>query len=128
MYSGMKYTGVIIQESLTDQEILDKLHVVRTKIEEVTPAHQTPWVKTWILHTVEIEDEDADKWAEWLSVHIDNSHDHPWYVDYKNDKFHYIIFPGKIFKVDLSNPTLYKDAENYGVSVGIPPHQLDWKL
>lgn len=120
------YIGTIIQESLTDQEILDKLHVVRTVIEEVTPRHKTPWVKTWILHTVEIEEEDAEKWAVWLSEHIDNTHDHPWYVDFKNDKYHYIVFPNKIFKIDLSDPREYKEAKEYGISVGIPYYQVDF--
>ncbi len=124
----MIYIGTIIQESLTDQEILDKLHVTRTIVEEVTPEHQTPWVKAWILHTVEIEEEGADKWAEWLSSHIDNSHDHPWYVDYKNDKFHYVIYPGKIFKIDRTNAEENHKAQEYGKSKGIPPHQLDWEL
>ncbi len=122
------YTGVIIQESLTDQLILDKLHVTRTVVEEVTPKHNTPWVKAWILHTVEIEEEDADKWAEWLSNHIDDSHDHPWYADFRNEKFHYVIYPGKIFKIDRTKPDENKDAVDYGKSVGIPSHQLDWEL
>lgn len=124
----MIYTGTIIQESLTDQAILDKLHVTRTVVEEVTPDHNTPWVKAWILHTVEIEEEDADRWAEWLSQNIDNSHDHPWYVDYRNDKFHYVIYPGKIFKIDRTNEPQNREAQEYGRSVDIPPHQLDWEL
>lgn len=122
------YTGVIIQESLTDQLILDKLHVTRTVVEEVTKKHNTPWVKAWILHTVEIEEEDADKWAEWLSDHIDNSHDHPWYADYRNEKFHYVIYPGKIFKMDRTNKEENKKAQEYGKSKGIPEYQLDWEM
>ncbi len=122
------YTGVIIQESLTDQDILDKLHITRTRIEEVTPRHNTPWVKAWILHTVEIEEEDADMWAEWLSRHIDNSHDHPWYADFKNDKFHYVIYPGKVFKIDRSDTGQNREAQEYGKSVGIPEYQLDWEI
>lgn len=124
----MNYIGVIIQESLTDQEMLDKVHILRTVVEEVTPEHQTPWVKTWILHTVVIEEAEADKWAEWLSNNIDDSHDHPWYVDYKNDLFHYVIFPGKIFKIERTNVSQNKEAQNYGKSVGIPAHQLDWEI
>ena len=122
------YTGTIIQESLVDQLILDKLHVTRTVVEEATPRHNTPWVKAWILHTVEIEEEDADKWAEWLSKNIDNSHDHPWYVDYKNEKYHYVIFPGKIFKIERKNKEQNKKAVNYGLAVGIPEYQLDWEM
>ena len=34
-----------------------------------------------------------------------------------NNKFHYIIFRNKIFKIDLSNPK-YREAMEYGISLG----------
>jgi len=33
---------------------------------------------------------------------------------------------GKIFKVDLQNPILYRDAKQYGISFGIPEYQVDF--
>ncbi len=42
-----------------------------------------------------------------------------------NNKFHYIIFRNKIFKIDLSNPK-YREAMEYGISLGIPWYQLDF--
>ena len=59
-----------------------------------------------------------------LSESLDKAHD--WYADYKNESYHYIIYREKVFKVDLRNPILYKDARAYGISLGIPEYQVDF--
>lgn len=122
----MEYKGVIIRESLTDVSVFQKVRIVKTDVESITPRHKTPWVKQWTLYTVEVEEEKAKEIASILSKNIDTSHDHPWYADFKNDKFHYIIYPNKIFKVDLSNPVLFNDAQEYGITLGIPKYQVDF--
>ncbi len=123
----MNYQGVIIEESLGDKSVLKKLKILKTKVEKVTSKHQTPWIKRWTLHTVEILEEKANEIAEILKWSFDPSHPQ-WYVDYKNDEFHFIVFNGEIFKVDLSNPILYKDAREYGISIGIPEYQVKFAL
>lgn len=119
----MNYKGVIIEESLEDKTILEEIKIVSTKVEDVTPRHKTPWLKKWTLHAVEIPEEKADRFAHELSDNLDRKHS-SWYADYKNDKYHYIVYAEKIFKVDLLNPALYKDAKNYGLKIGIPEYQL----
>ena len=54
------FTGVIIEESLENKDVLQKLKIIKTKVEEVTEEHKTPWVKQWTLHTVEILENQAD--------------------------------------------------------------------
>ncbi|MBI2610004.1 hypothetical protein HYW53_02400 [Candidatus Giovannonibacteria bacterium] len=120
----MNYKGAIIEESLEKADALKDVVVVETKVESVTEEHKTPWIKQWTLHTVEIPEEKADLVAEKLSADLDKEHE--WYADYKNDQYHYIIYRGKVFKVDLKNPVLYKDAKQYGISVGIPEYQVDF--
>lgn len=120
----MNYQGVIIEESLEDKAVLDKVKIIKTKISPVTEKHKTPWVKQWTMHTVEIEEENAEKIAEQLSKDLDK--EHAWYADFKNVNFHFIIYRGKIFKVDFKNPILYKDAKIYGISLGIPDYQVDF--
>jgi len=73
-----------------------------------------------------VPEEKADKLAQTISKSLDIKHKHSWYADFKNEIFHYIIFPNKIFKVDLKNPVLYKDAREYGISIGIPEYQVDF--
>ncbi len=38
------YKGVIIEESLEDKDVLNKLKIISTKVERVTKEHQTPWL------------------------------------------------------------------------------------
>lgn len=121
----MNYKGVIIEESLGDKSVLSKVKIVETKVEPITPRHKTPWLKQWTLHVVEIPEEKGDEIAQDISESLDKEHP-SWYADYKNDKYHFIIYAGKVFKVDLQNPVLYKDAKEYGISIGIPKYQVDF--
>ena len=120
----MNYQGVIIEESLEQADVLNDVRVISTKVEPVTEKHQTPWLKQWTLHTVEIPEGSADEIAREISADLEK--EHHWYADYKNDKYHYIVYRGKIFKVDLQNPILYKDAKQYGIFLGIPEYQVDF--
>jgi len=120
----MSYKGVIIEESLDDKDVLKEVPILETSIEKVTEEHKTPWIEKWTLHTVEILNEKGDEIAEKLSQSLEKEHN--WYADFKNDLYHYIIYRNKVFKVDLKNPVLYKDAKKYGISVGIPEYQVDF--
>lgn len=121
----MNYKGVIIEESLGGKLVLEKVKIVETKVELVTQEHKTPWLKQWTLHTVEIPEEKSDEIGKEISKSFDPEH-LVWYADFKNEKFHFIIYPNKVFKVDLENSVLYKDAREYGISIGIPEYQVDF--
>ena len=120
----MDYEGVIIEESLEDKSVLSEVKIVKTKTEIVSEKHRTPWVKQWTLHTVQIPEEKAKIIAEKISKSLDSKHH--WYTDYKNDKFHYIIFLNKIFLMHRDNKKEYDDATKYGISLGIPAYQVDF--
>lgn len=62
--------------------------------------------------------------AEKLSVDLEKEHN--WYADFKNNQYHYIVYRGKVFKVDLNNPVFYKEAKKFGISLGIPEYQVDF--
>ncbi len=118
----MNFKGVIIEESLADKTVLQKVKILRTEVEKVTARHKTPWLQEWTLHTFEIPGDRADQIAHHLSLSLEKN----WYADYKNEKFHYIVYRGKIFKVDVPHPVLYRDAKHYGISLGIPAYQVDF--
>lgn len=118
------YRGVIIEESLKNKDILKNVRIVSTKVEKVTEKHKTPWIKQWTLHTVEIQEDQADSVAEKISEALDS--EHSWYADFKNDFFDFIIFSGKIYKVDRSKNEQYDDVVKFGLSLGIPEYQLDF--
>ncbi|OGG48494.1 hypothetical protein A3G63_01515 [Candidatus Kaiserbacteria bacterium RIFCSPLOWO2_12_FULL_52_8] len=120
----MDYKGVIIEESLDNKQVLQNVRIVSTEVETVTKEHNTPYLKQWTLHTVEIPEGNVEKITEQLSQYLEKEHN--WYADFKNEKYHYIIYRGKVFKVDLKNPILYKEAKRYGISLGIPEYQVDF--
>jgi hypothetical protein len=116
------FTGVIIEESLHDTGVLKKVKILKTKVEEVTEKHQTPHLKKWTLHTVEIPENKADEIAKELSQSLLSK----WYADFKNASYHYIVFRNKIFKINRSRKEEYDSVAEYGISIGIPDYQLDF--
>lgn len=120
------YSGIIIEESLQNKSIFDRIKIASTKIEEVTEKHKTPWLKQWTLHTVEIQEDRVGELAEEIRQSLDQSHSGSWYADFKNDSHHYIIFPNKVFFIDRSKKEEYDEATRYGISLGIPDHQVDF--
>lgn len=120
----MNYNGTIIEESLDDKTILREMVTLDTKISPVVEKHQTPWLKQWTLHKVEVDEEKAGEVANKLSRALDKQHE--WYADYKNPDYHYIIFRGKIFKIKRDDAEGYKEAKEYGISLGIPEYQVDF--
>lgn len=120
----MNYQGVIIEESLNNPSILKEVKILETRVERVTAHHQTPWLKIWTLHTVEIPEEKIEVFSEKISKVIGRKQS--WYADFKNDTYHYIIFKNKIFKINRKSKEEYEKATNYGISLGIPAHQLDY--
>ena len=121
---GNNFVGVIIEESLEDKKVLEKVKIIKTEVEDVVDGHETPWLKHWTLHTVEISGKEVDSVAEDVCRSLDSKHD--WYADFKNGEIHYIIFKNKIFKIDRGNWEEYDKATKYGLSLGIPKHQVDF--
>ena len=122
----MNYQGVIIEESLENNNVLKEIKILGTKIEQVTPKHWTPWLKQLTLHTLEIPEDIVGEILNKIAKKLDYSHGSAWYADFKNNKTHYIIFKDKIFKIDRSKPKEYQDATEYGISLGIPDYQVDF--
>ena len=121
------FKGTIIEESLEDKLVLSKVKIISTKVEDVTDRHQTPWVKQWTLHKVEIEPEKVDGIAVQISKSLDADHEHSWYADFKNEDTHYVIYRDKVFKIDRTRIEEYLEAKEYGLALGIPPYQVKFE-
>lgn len=122
----MNYIGTIIEESLSDKSVLMDVKVTKTEVERVEESHQTPWLKQWTLHTIEVPENTASAYAEKLSHCLEEEHNSSWYIDFKNDQFHFIIFSNKVFKVNRKINEEYDQVKAYGIKLGIPEHQLDF--
>jgi len=121
------FNGVIIEESLTDNSVLNDVNIISTKVEPVTEKHKTPWVKQWTLHTVEIPEEKAAEVSDKISKALDKAHN--WYADFKTETEHYVIYTDKVFHItDRTDKKQYDEATAYGISIGIPDYQVDFSL
>lgn len=122
----MNYKGIIIEESLKNPRLPEGVKVLSTKSEEVIEHHKTPWLRKWTLNTVEVDENKAEEVAGIISESLETEHN-AWYADYKNKKFHYVIFPNKVFKVTNDHKEEYQKVKVYGLSLGIPDDQLDFE-
>lgn len=121
----MNFKGIIIEESLADTSVLSDVNILTTKVETVTKSHQTPWIKQWTLHTVEVPKDNAPEVADRISKALDQDHD--WYADFKTDTEHYVIYWDKVFYIsDRTDKSQYDEATAYGVSIGMPDYQVDF--
>ena len=66
----------------------------------------------------------ADEIAQEISHSLDKNRGGSWYVDFKNELRHYVVYPDKVFSIDRKVKQQYDEAEKYGVSIGIPQYQL----
>jgi hypothetical protein len=120
------YRGIIIEESLEDKSILSELRILETEVEKVTERNKTPWLKLWTKHTVEVPEAEAQAVAERLAKMLDRKHGGSWYADFKNQRFHYVIFRDRIFRVDRRSKQQYDEVNRFGEALGIPSYQLDF--
>lgn len=120
----MDYKGVIIKESLTDASIIKELKVLQKNVEKITEKENTPWLDKWTMYTVVIDKDKIDYYTKQLSKLIDNKHCDDWYCDFRNNEFHYVVFKGKVFKLNRKRKQDYLDMQNYAVKRGLPKHQL----
>lgn len=123
----MDYKGIIIEESLENKDVLKDVRVLKTEIFPVEEKDKTPWIKQWTLHTIEIAEDKIGDVCDKISKSIDRGHANAWYADFDDENFHYIVFFDKVFKINKMNKDEYAAVLEYGRSLGIPEHQLDFE-
>lgn len=119
---GEIWTGVIIEESLNDNSVLDKVKIEKTEVsEEDDDPSENHGFPVWHLHSVSLARVDADMVAEKLSESLKSG---PWWVDLKGKEDAYVIFSGRIFKGEIGDKTFEEKVNNYASKVGCPDSQL----
>lgn len=107
-----KLKGIIIENSLRDKSILDKL--------DVTKTYQSG---SWILHDVLLRKDQIRELAKYLD-------DGPWYMHFwlsgKDDVV--VLFKKRIFTIKFSDKTTWAQCVTYGKSLGILEEQLDFPI
>lgn len=106
------YKGAIIENSLSDKSILDKVTI-----------ENTYQIDDWILHDVLVNEEQIPQ----LQKCLDNG---PWYIHLwmPNRDDIKVIYKEKIFDIKFSDKFTWGKAIIYGKSIGIPEEQLDFLI
>lgn len=106
------FKGVVIENSLRDPSILEKL-----KIEKTTRSGDRD------IHNVLVDEQLIPELATYLI-------DGPWHMHFwspqKDDV--QVVFKGKTFVVKSKDKSTWTEAVTYGKSIGIPDEQLDFAI
>jgi len=105
-----EYHGTIVEQSLTNKDVLNELIILRTYT-----------AGDWMLYDVGIDESSIKTIQSAMS-------DDPWYMNFWNDSKIVCVFKNKTFKMERSDKNTWKDAINYGIAIGIPKEQLDFVI
>ncbi len=108
----MDYKGTIVESSLADKGILNRLNIVKKY-----PSG------SWTLYDVFVGEQQVEELAQYLD-------DGPWYIHlWKSAQDEVkVIFKNKVFTIRYSDKATWADAVAYGKSIGIPDEQLDFPI
>lgn len=110
------YFGTIIEESLEDNRVLNDIEIISFRISK----DESPQDR-WHLYKAKVSKEDIEK----LSKYIKSG---KWYMHFWGGTDVIAVFRGKTFEFNYTDKATWKDAVDYGRSVGIPDEQLDFKI
>jgi|SRR3990172_9879830 len=111
-----KYKGIIVQESLVDDRILNDYEIIGL---EVTKEKRLE--DRWHLFTIIGSETDIRKLPK-------NLKQEKWYAHFWNGDDVIAVFPNKTFQFKRSDKSTWKEAVEYGKSLGIPKEQLDFLI
>jgi len=117
------FSGLLIKESLRDRSVLDRLRIVKEEswdIDDAAEGQSPVWNVAWF----EIEEDFIDEMTEALSEALEPG---KWFLEISNDDTMIVVFPGKVFSYKKGDEAGREAVEEFGRSIGIPEHQLDWK-
>ncbi len=108
-----EYKGVVIEESLDNPGLVESF---LTQDIEIT-REENPQDR-WHLYKVVVSPDEIEKVSRTIKK--------GWYAHFWKDNDMIVIFRNKHFKIDPRNPATWKEAVEYGLSVGIPLEQLNF--
>jgi hypothetical protein len=118
--------GTVIGESI---RVGAELHVDGLSLARISrmdvPDEPPGMPATWTLIEFEAADDRADELAKQLADVL--VADGGWYADFGVGDEHVVVFAGKVFRYRSGDKLARAEVHKYGLSVGCPADQLDWK-
>ncbi|MFC9848580.1 hypothetical protein ACFWFF_39685 [Streptomyces sp. NPDC060223] len=92
---------------------------------DVSSSAQGSQPPVWTVLEFESDAEDDAPLAKALAESLSN--EGGWYADYRSSGERVVVFAGRVFRYAGADDVRRAEAVAYGLSVGVPEHQLDWK-
>ncbi|SRR3989344_1324901 len=108
----MNYSGVIIEESLENKRVLEDFKIVESEVSSDLE---------WRMHKVEVTKDQIEKLSQSLKAGS-------WYMHFWSSNDVIVAFKDKIFHILHDDKSTWKPAVDYGLSLDIPPEQLDFPI
>ena len=119
----MRFTGLLLQESLDDLSVLERLNI--TKVETWEPGERgKPAGPVWTATFFEGDESEADETAAMISRAMKDLY---WYANIHLPTDEIVIFAREVFRYVRFDAEARKAPEDYARSLGVPEHQIDWE-
>lgn len=112
------YTGMLIKESLLDENILDLVEIKNVAI-WVTNHNPKYWTAVSFVSS-------CMEFPEKLSKELREDSKMQWYVDMKAGNTKYIVLKDFVLQYEIGNPTEKESVIKKCMELGLPMEQLDW--
>jgi hypothetical protein len=118
--------GTLLAESLQIGAEVDVagLRLKRVSRRDVSASVSAAQPPVWTFLEFEANDDVARRLADSLAGAL--LADGGWYADFEAGSDHVVVFAGKIFRYRRGDQRGRSEAMNYGRTMGVPEHQLDW--
>lgn len=117
--------GTLIAESLPVGAELRADGLTMTRLYRQVRTDEVPGQPvTWTVIDFEAHDEQAGALAQSLAGVL--GAEGGWYADFTVGSDHVVVFARKVFRYRRGDKAGRAQVTEYGLSVGVPPHQLDW--
>ena len=108
------YTGIIIEESLKNKEIIKKLKVLNLKVTDDENPNDR-----WHIYTVQVTRDQIIEIQQSMA-------EGKWYTHFIAGDEIIVVYKDKIFEYKMADKGEHAKAVEYGRSIGIPEEQLDF--
>jgi predicted ester cyclase len=115
--------GLLLKESLAYDGPLDLVHVTEVTLSRVRSA-VPPQPLWWTRVSFDADAQHAGEILQRFSAALRPT---GWYLHCWTATHVSVVFPGRVFKYSRGNQASRDEAIAYGLSVGVPRHQLDWE-
>lgn len=116
LVSDERFRGMIVEESLFDNRVLNGLNFVNVQI---TTADRPG--DRWHIYTIDVTKSDIERLHAGLIPGR-------WYMHFWNADKLIVVYRDQLFELKASDRDAWLPAINYGLALGIPREQLDFVM